>query len=342
MSAYLYYPTPGSSHVSPTSEIVVCFVEPPDDWQKKTFIKVSGQWAVYRGEAIDPFETTRVVDDDENVLWGLRLRGGMPSKSIMVQAWCDGVLTTVDDRFFVRGAKACVPSPMTTGRRLRMPGGYFTVGKNHWQVGDKRIDGVPDWLQFGRPATDGDHFFAVYPNRGRIVTWHDGEVVEDGIPEYVLRGAKAWDVGQGWVVAAAHHDETLVCTPGNVYPWDIVAKDVAVRDGWIHLDLGQVTAHLPSGYAPSRWERGLSSWYVLENPGEGQNVFSDEMFVWWNDNEMIAKHAPDPITAEFEGMRWKESDIGEAFDTVRIVDSHHVVVNDHLYLNTYTPEVIRL
>jgi len=70
--------------------------------------------------------------------------------------------------------------------------------------------------------------------------------------------------------------------------------------------------------------------------------FGDNMHVWWNDEQMLARHQPDPFLGESDSVLWTSEDIKGKFKSVKIVDDKHVVVNRNLFLNTHFPTIEKI
>lgn len=342
MKAHLYYPEPGAVHVEPTTEVVVCFQSPPEDWRDTAHIKIGGEPAVISGAVQKGYETTRIMDEEEHVLWGVRRVRGLPPKDVMVQAWCSPENTTLDQRFFVRGAHTRSMSPPIRGPRSPVFGGFFVVGQDQWHIGRDTYERPQTWLKRAKPVYRDGEYFAVYPEQGRICSLVDDEIIVDSIPRFVFRGARSWDISPGWKVVSCNGDETFLCKKKEIHTWDISAKSVSICGGWIHLNMGEFSAHLPSSYWPARCERGLDSWYIMPNPGDGKMVFSKDMFVWWNKERMLVRHEPYPMIGKSQDIMWERDDIDEDFESVKIIDDSHVLVNKSNYLNTLHPAVTKI
>ena len=205
---------------------------------------------------------------------------------------------------------------------------------------------MPEYLQGGTAHWSEGHPIVVYKKHSSVGYLHDGVFHLDPLPKNVLSRSHQWDVtwtDDKWVLIARHANRIAVSRPEDLHFWDIRPQGVSITPEWVHLDLGQMTAHLPTMYRPGRCEKTLNSWYIFENPDEGRNKFQEDIHVWWSQSRMIARHNPHPYTGEFHGMVWTSDDIpDEGFENVEIADHQHVIVNDTFLLDTRFPEVKRL
>lgn len=338
MRPYLVHPEPGSINVPPDSEVTVCFEDPPEDWRDRVNIKIGGEWAVRSGEVARPYSTTRTLTKCGNLRWSIRRINGLKPGVHLIEAWC-GDQSTVDQRIYVQGARVSIPRPDQP--RARIPGGFFAIRKGGWIIRGEHID-VPDYLSGGVPTWGGRRCIGVYPNHSRILLESDDGVSSEPIPKFAFEGHIEWsasDTEGGWVVVSRTRKGVVVARPDSLHLWEIHPNSISVDTDFIHLDLDRQTAHLPTSYRPSGAERSLKSWYTIENPGPGNNRFSQNMHVWWTDGKMLAKHDPEPYRGAYNGILWTDEDIGDEFRSVEIVDNDLVIVNDTYLLNTRRPKI---
>jgi hypothetical protein len=346
--ATLLSPPNGSTNVDPNAEILISFRgAPQDDWERLVFIKVDGEIAVFGGQDRDPFRTTKIQRVGEFAYWGLRRVGGLRCRDIVVQAMAGPEACSVDQRFFVSGAKASVFHNITDRVLVEQ---WMAFGLTAVCVGSIHVQGdrFPVPTTWERPhLIAGKKTIVVYEDPGVIVTLTKRGMKTTWVPRAWLSSAKKV-VGAslrsgGWWVGILSESGTLtVITNKSSHQWEVAATDVHVSENFVHLDLGTKSAHLPLDYEPTPHERFIDSWYQVEQPPHGRLAFSDDFCVWWRPERMVSRHRFSPFMGDSDDMLWTKDDIGEEFAEVGIVDSHHVLVNGHLYLNTLYPEVVRL
>lgn len=339
----LLHPIEGSIGVDPRTDIVIRISSPPDGWRDKLYITLNGYDVVEKGHTAEGVEPTQIVETEVYVEFGFRLTKALPPRDILVQARVGSTHMTRNSRFYIQGAET---KPHLPGRCLeleRIPGGFFGIRRDEWCIRGETVD-IPDRFNYGYPVYARGVYIGVYPKNHAVLVYKNGNLEIHPTPPYVLGRAKSWDATyvedlDEWMVLSKTPDELGVLRPESYKSWDLNPQSIDVSSSWVNLDFSDKTAHLPASYVASRAEGGLDSWYLLDNPGHGQSKFRDDLHVWWNSEQMLAKHDPVPFTNAFDGMLWESDDIDEAFKRVDLVDSHHVTVNDRLYLNTKQPKI---
>lgn len=332
---HLLKPETGQLHVPANTEILISFqdISDPDD----VTVRIDGQTAIQDGQTQPGWETTRRSFDHGCGRWGLRAKGGLPARDILVQAHIKGEWSQ-NQRFFVKGAQSHHPEgePSEVIEKTWHPAGWFFVADGRWKTPFGRIEAE---TFRGQPVLYAGEQFSVYwPSHG-ILQVSDGKAppVTYTYPP-VSRGA---DVAvDGELVVAADEDGVHTLRPDRQTTWGFQADTVAIDNGFIHARLGQTSFHLPVDYQPAPGEDDLESWYFVGQPeSDGQMAFEAGMCLWWSDDRMIVKHDFSPITRQSADVLWTSDDIGTSFEQVRIIDGSHVVVNETMLLNTRHPEI---
>ncbi len=317
MTAYLTHPGSGSVHVDPLTEILVTF-ETDCGAKDDIHIVVDGTPAVISGQIVEGFVETRYSQQDGIIQMGIRKRGKLPPRDILVSAWCQPSCSTVEQRFYVRGAQCkAIASPKSKERWCRTLGGVFST-------------------PWGRP----------FPSR--IAVNKEGFIVRDDRrwyvpPEIILETMDIVRYSSSWLLASANKNRTYVAQPTRIDVYNFGAEKVHITDDLINLKVNEDTsAHLPLDYHPAYTERGVDSWFRFRHEGSWNMEFTNHVHLWWCEDKMIAKHFPKPLRGKSDDMLWTKKDLKSEINKVRVVDSSHVVVNDDLYVNTYHPEITHI
>lgn len=314
MNVYLTRPASGSVDVDPLIEILITF-EHPDPHREDVFVRVDGEWAVIAGEVTENFTETRCTNIKGVMQWGLRRAGGLPPRDIVVSAWCTPQCSTVEQRFFVRGArkKAMINIPINHNW-CRVSGGVFAVSE-------------------GRP----------FP--GDIVV-HDSGKVDLGnrsvyLPPQVL--SDVLDIRRidgSWALISSDGQDTYLVRPGQIHVFKFESMAVGITDRYLNFQIApDASGHIPVNYYPSSNETSASDLFRFQHTGAWDMQWRNDISVWHNENEMIVKHESRPMRGISDDILWTQEDLDEPIEDVRIIDKSHVLVNNHLRLNTKTPEI---
>lgn len=315
MNAHMSYPPSNSTNVDPMTEILVTFENSGGD-RKDINIIVDGEWAVREGLLEDPFLEVRFHESGGVIQIGVRKRIPLAPRDIMVSAWCKPGCSSVEQRFFVRGAKTNVLPPNST-RSCWSSGGFFSTDK-------------------GSP----------FPSR--IVVTKDGEVIMDESrhfipPEIVSDEMDIIRFEGSWIMVSSRKGKTYISTPDRLNVYDFDCTNISVNKDLISAKLdGGMSIHLPTSYIPSSTERDPCDWFSFSHEGNWSMRFEKNIHVWWNEEEMMVKHEPNPLLGLSDDMLWTNKDIKSDFTSVRIVDKNHVVVNDSMYLDTINPKITKI
>jgi len=314
MKAHLTSPTTGSVHVHPSTEIVIAFyLDEPR--KESTNIRIDGEWAAIKGVTQPGFVETRHSIHKRTMTWGFRKRGGLPSRDIVVSAWCHPSCRTHEQRFFVRGAKTSISTHVKNGYNWCMSkGGVFQT---------QDAIPFPDRISIDDQGTikmDESKWFV--PQR----------FVNENI--YIAR------YGLAWALVSSSKKKTFIATPEYTGTFKFGGSKVFVSDGYFHVQVdSSTTAHLPVGYRPSSTETSIKDWFCMKHKGDWDVIFGKGVHIWWNPEKMIIKHKPEPIMGRSDDMLWTSKDIKSEFEDIEILDDSHVLVNGRIYLNTMYPEI---
>lgn len=304
----LSYPLAGTTNVNPQTEIITIFKHP---FVRKgdVNIKVDGQWAVRGGSIQAGFRTTRLSESEGMLKWGVRCPGGLASRDILVQAWCFHDCSSVEQRFFVRGA---------------------TTSATH-HVKD-------NWIESG-----GTTFCSKQrPFAGGIEVGFGGKIGDDIVPRTILKKVMdARKTSNGWVLCSSDDKYTWVATPKFIHRYEFPSRKIKITDDWINCKVTSArTAHLPVGYQPSFNEKSSDDWFEFIHQGRWEIEFASGLHIWWNSKEMIAKANPNALTGQSDDILWTAQDMNvKSIESVKILNRHNVIVNDSVLVDTHNPRV---
>lgn len=318
MKAFLSHPYPGSTDVRPDVEVSVTFVDVPHRNYDDVNIKIASVWAVKNGEIQKGFRTTHRHHSGDIMGWSVRSVTGLPPKDILVQAWCGLDRCTIEQRFYVRGAKVDFSHNIPTNHNwCKVPGGVLTCKKPSvpFKTGIKvnpngTIENSLGLKFFIKPQWLGDEFHAYEHKRGL------------------------------WTIVGLSKSRVYITGVNKFNKYEFGALAAKITDDFINLVVSEnESLHLPLHYEPRIDDRYMSHWFRFHHDGNWNIEFFEDKHIWWNKEKLIAKHDINPIAEYAYDMLWTSEDLGEPIRSIENLCEDYILVNDHLRINTRNPSI---
>lgn len=318
MKAFLSYPYPGTTDVRPDTEISVIFLDVPHRSYDDVNIKVASVWAVKDGEIQPGFRTSYRHHANGTMSWSFRSLTGLPPKDILVQAWCGLDRCTIEQRFYVRGAKVEYAHRIPKDHNwCKVEGGVLTCPKPFipFKTGIKVspkgvIKNSAGLTFFVKPQWLGDSFHA-YEHKGGM-----------------------------WTVVGLSKSRVYVIKVNRFNKYEFGAQSATITDEFINLQLSHnESLHLPLSYEPMPSDKYVSHWFRFRHEGKWKMEFFEDKHIWWNKDKLIAKHDINPIANYAYDMMWTAEDFGEPIRKIEDISEDHILVNGHLRINTRNPTI---
>ena len=296
MNAKLITPVSGETNVKRRPKISILF---PEGDMNFVDIKINGRQAVKNGNTMKGFTTIESFKIGKKIKWTLRQKTPLPQKDIFIDARSSPSCYTVEQRFFVKGAKITHRfMPEYKNWCLTKSGVYSCVGRPT-RTRAELNNFVSEELINSCDEAD----FAIYDTGWRFVGCQDGKTILVG------------------------DDVDRV--------FDINSTNPRVERDMISVCSGEKTHHIPFGYVPTKIEE---EWYQMDKYRENV-IFRCGLHIHWDSSSFITRINPKPIQNTSNDMLWTSEDIGEKIEEIEIKSKNKVIINNHKLIHTLHPKI---
>lgn len=328
----LIEPSPGDVSVRPDTAITIS-VPAVANAKSKIIVRLAGQLIFERGRLSEGWGIEREWKIDGRHLIRFTTSRPLAQQDYLVQIEVVGLCRSINQRFVVQGARVDCPCPPDE-LAIRMDGGFFWIDGQIWRFPDRELEAP---ARYGRAIPIGEGC-AVYRRAG-IVAWrHQHTIHTCAVPKCLLEP-------QVKLSMIIHPDGDFSLSGCGIYTgalwlmhkqhlshWPRArALDAAVTSGWLNVNMGDESRHVPLFYKKSPSDVDTSDFFSMKMYESMRSTWSMRWYnskhIWYSRSSIIIHEKPNPYMNESEKRLIERHVINEDISSVENSGSCHILVN---------------